>query len=63
MTTTAAGRSPSVPRVRFEIRIPYFTVSGIQVRYLKIIEKSGYLALPWVRYITEADDYAYQRMA
>jgi hypothetical protein len=34
--------------VRFEI--PYFTVSGIQVRYLKIVEKSGYQALPWVRY-------------
>jgi len=32
--------------VKFEI--PYFTVSGIQVRYLKIIEKSGYQALPWV---------------
>ncbi|KAL7671651.1 hypothetical protein ACOME3_006542 [Neoechinorhynchus agilis] len=36
--------SPPI-RVRFEI--PYFTVSGIQVRYLKIIEKSGYQALPW----------------
>ncbi|MEQ2199487.1 hypothetical protein XENOCAPTIV_030454, partial [Xenoophorus captivus] len=23
------------------------------VRYLKIIEKSGYQALPWVRYITQ----------
>ena len=32
-------------RVKFEI--PYFTVSGIQVRYLKIMEKSGYQALPW----------------
>ncbi|KAJ7557232.1 hypothetical protein O6H91_05G117700 [Diphasiastrum complanatum] len=42
-------------RVRFEI--PYFTVSGIQVRYLKIIEKSGYQALPWVRYITTAGEY------
>jgi AP-1 complex subunit mu len=42
-------------RVRFEI--PYFTVSGIQVRYLKIIEKSGYQALPWVRYITANGDY------
>lgn len=28
--------------VKFEI--PYFTVSGIQVRYLKIVEKSGYSA-------------------
>mmetsp|Transcript_22538 Transcript_22538/g.27582 ORF Transcript_22538/g.27582 Transcript_22538/m.27582 type:complete len:425 (+) Transcript_22538:189-1463(+) len=41
--------------VSFEI--PYFTVSGIQVRYLKIIEKSGYQALPWVRYITQNGDY------
>jgi len=42
-------------RVKFEI--PYFTVSGIQVRYLKIVEKSGYQALPWVRYITQHGDY------
>mmetsp|Transcript_53242 Transcript_53242/g.134080 ORF Transcript_53242/g.134080 Transcript_53242/m.134080 type:complete len:429 (-) Transcript_53242:655-1941(-) len=41
--------------VKFEI--PYFTVSGITVRYLKIIEKSGYQALPWVRYITSNGDY------
>ncbi|KAI3368174.1 hypothetical protein L3Q82_007901 [Scortum barcoo] len=40
--------------VNFEI--PYFTVSGIQVRYLKIIEKSGYQALPWVRYITQSGE-------
>ncbi|KJP90036.1 hypothetical protein AK88_00205 [Plasmodium fragile] len=41
--------------VKFEI--PYFTISGITVRYLKIIEKSGYQALPWVRYITQNGDY------
>lgn len=35
--------------IKFEI--PYFTVSGIQVRYLKVVEKSGYQALPWVRYV------------
>ena len=28
-----------------------------EVRYLKIIEKSGYQALPWVRYITQNGDY------
>jgi len=41
--------------VSFEI--PYFTVSGIQVRFLKITEKSGYEAIPWVRYITQNGDY------
>lgn len=40
-----------------QFEIPYFTVSGLQVRYLKIIEKSGYQALPWVRYITQNGDY------
>ena len=38
--------------VNFEI--PYYTASGLQVRYLKIVEKSGY---PWVRYITRNGDY------
>lgn len=45
------------PPVKVSFEIPYFTVSGIQVRYLKIIEKSGYQALPWVRYITNSGDY------
>ncbi|RXM92330.1 AP-1 complex subunit mu-1, partial [Acipenser ruthenus] len=42
------------PPITVKFEIPYFTVSGIQVRYLKIIEKSGYHALPWVRYITQS---------
>ncbi|KAK9805774.1 hypothetical protein WJX73_008271 [Symbiochloris irregularis] len=50
----STGRMPPI-RVNFEL--PYFTVSGIQVRYLKVIEKSGYQALPWVRYITTAGEY------
>mmetsp|Transcript_13273 Transcript_13273/g.32585 ORF Transcript_13273/g.32585 Transcript_13273/m.32585 type:complete len:94 (+) Transcript_13273:1229-1510(+) len=41
--------------VAFEM--PYFTLSGIKVRYLKITEKSGYKALPWVRYITRNGHY------
>ncbi|KAI3744647.1 hypothetical protein L1987_57735 [Smallanthus sonchifolius] len=40
--------------LRAEFNLP---ISGIQVRYLKIIEKSGYQALPWVRYITMAGEY------
>lgn len=44
----AEERSQMKPiQVRFEV--PHLTVSGIQVRYLKVIEKSGYHALPWVR--------------
>ncbi|KAK2195721.1 bifunctional Longin-like domain superfamily/Mu homology domain/Clathrin adaptor [Babesia duncani] len=42
-------------KVKFEI--PYFTVSGVSVRHLRITESCGYKALPWVRYITQNGDY------
>lgn len=45
------------PPIKLLFEIPYFTVSGIQVRYLKITERSRYQALPWVRYITQNGDY------
>jgi len=43
--------------IRIAFEIPYFTVSGLQVRYLKIMDKTGYSALPWVRYITTSGSY------
>lgn len=55
---SVAGEDREVkPPINVKFEIPYFTTSGIQVRYLKIIEKSGYQALPWVRYITQNGDY------
>lgn len=47
--------SPSVISQRTGHRSPKTNlyVFLLQVRYLKIIEKSGYQALPWVRYITQ----------
>uniref|UniRef100_A0A8C2KWL7 Adaptor related protein complex 1 subunit mu 3 n=1 Tax=Cyprinus carpio TaxID=7962 RepID=A0A8C2KWL7_CYPCA len=50
------------PPITVKFEIPYFTVSGIQVRYLKIIEKSGYQALPWVRYITQSGGETYSEI-
>ncbi|KAH3675732.1 hypothetical protein WICMUC_002524 [Wickerhamomyces mucosus] len=45
--------------IQAKFQIPYFTTSGIQVRYLKINEpKLQYQSYPWVRYITQSgDDY------
>ncbi|KAJ3091895.1 AP-1 complex subunit mu-1 [Quaeritorhiza haematococci] len=45
------------PPISVKFEIPYFTTSGIQVRYLKVVDKSGYQAFPWVRYITQNGDY------
>ena len=43
--------------IQINFEIPYFTVSGFQVRYMKIVEKSGYEAVPWVRYFTRNGEY------
>ena len=37
--------------------IESYTVSGLQVRYLKIDEPSGYSGQSWVRYVTRNGDY------
>jgi len=46
------------PPIGLQFEIPYFTVSGIQVRYLRVVERNEkYAALPWVRYITTNGEY------
>jgi len=57
LPSVAGDLNEGKPPISVKFEIPYFTTSGIQVRYLKIIEKSGYQALPWVRYITQNGDY------
>lgn len=57
LPSVTAVETEGRPPIQVKFEIPYFTTSGIQVRYLKIIEKSGYQALPWVRYITQNGDY------
>ena len=67
MSMTASFSLPSVPSpdrdnfakipISLTFEIPYFTVSGILVRYLKILDKSGYQAYPWVRYISKNGNY------
>eukprot|EP00487_Bulimina_marginata_P012816 TRINITY_DN9342_c0_g1_i1.p1 TRINITY_DN9342_c0_g1~~TRINITY_DN9342_c0_g1_i1.p1 ORF type:complete len:100 (-),score=16.34 TRINITY_DN9342_c0_g1_i1:149-448(-) len=60
ITQLDAGQEDDAKKapIKLKFEIPYFTVSGIQVRYLRIVEKSGYQALPWVRYITQNGDYS-----
>jgi len=64
VTMEAAFHLPSIPSperenftklpITVNFEIPYFTISGIQVRYLSIHDKSGYQAFPWVRYVTQS---------
>ncbi|QLG73777.1 hypothetical protein HG535_0F02880 [Zygotorulaspora mrakii] len=60
LPSISGNEKPKFKRpVQVKFQIPYFTTSGINVRYLKITEpKLQYKSYPWVRYITQSgDDY------
>lgn len=50
----------SRPPIQMEFQVPMFTASGLQIRYLRVVEKSGYNALKWVRYLTKAGSYLHR---
>lgn len=61
LPSTGAGiRIHTRTPVQVNFEIPYNTASGLQVKYLKVIETEGYTALPWVRYITRSDEYVFR---
>ncbi|CAH0556643.1 unnamed protein product [Brassicogethes aeneus] len=43
--------------IQIKFSIPYFTVSKLHIRYIKIIEKNDTKSLTWVRYTTQNGDY------
>jgi len=50
----------SRPPIQMEFQVPMFTSSGLQIRYLRVVEKSGYTAIKWVRYLTKAGSYLHR---
>ena len=47
----------SKPPLSLNFQIPMFTSSGVIVAFLKVVEKSGYKAHKWIRYLTKAGEY------
>lgn len=43
--------------ISLDFNIPMHSVSGIQVRFLKVYEKSSYQTARWVRYLSKAGEY------
>eukprot|EP01099_Mayorella_cantabrigiensis_P001239 TRINITY_DN1526_c0_g1_i1.p1 TRINITY_DN1526_c0_g1~~TRINITY_DN1526_c0_g1_i1.p1 ORF type:complete len:464 (-),score=94.17 TRINITY_DN1526_c0_g1_i1:78-1469(-) len=49
------------PPISMQFNVPMFTSSGMQVRYLKVVEsKLHYTAIKWVRYVTKAGSYQFR---
>jgi AP-2 complex subunit mu-1 len=44
----------SRPPISMDFQVTMFTASGLSVRFLKIVEKSRYQTVKWVRYVTKA---------
>ncbi|GHP05403.1 hypothetical protein PPROV_000415400 [Pycnococcus provasolii] len=45
------------PPISLDFQVPMFTASGLRVRYLKVLEKSGYNVHRWVRYLCKSGSY------
>lgn len=43
--------------ISLDFSIPMLAVSGVQVRFLKVYEKSSYQTNRWVRYLSKAGEY------
>lgn len=50
----------SRPPISMEFTVPMFTASGLKISFLRVVEKSGYQAVRWVRYITKGGSYLHR---
>jgi AP-2 complex subunit mu-1 len=45
------------PPISMDFQIPMYSCSGVQVRFLKVYDKSNYQTQRWLRYLSTAGDY------
>lgn len=45
------------PPINMDFQIPMISASGVQVRFLKVYEKSSYQTSRWVKYLTKSGEY------
>jgi len=57
---TSSEKPWSRPPVTMDFQVPMFTASGLRVRFLRVVERSGYKPTKWIRYITKAENYLHR---
>jgi len=60
LASTVSEKGWSKPPITLEFQVTMFTASGLQVRFLKVYEKSNYKPVKWIRYVTEAGNYQHR---
>jgi AP-2 complex subunit mu-1 len=48
------------PPINMTFQLPMFTASGIQIRFLKVVEKEGYKPNKWIRYMTKSGEFLHR---
>lgn len=54
------GKAWARTPIEVQFQVPMFTASGLQVRSLKVFERSSYPTTKWVRYITKGGTYHFR---
>ncbi|KAG9097448.1 hypothetical protein FRC06_007541 [Ceratobasidium sp. 370] len=54
LTATTTRQAWARPPIDVDFQVLMFTASGLLVRFLKVLEKSNYQSVKWVRYLTKA---------
>ncbi|CAK9083494.1 AP-2 complex subunit mu (Clathrin assembly protein complex 2 mu medium chain) (Clathrin coat assembly protein AP50) (Clathrin coat-associated protein AP50) (Clathrin-adaptor medium chain Apm2) (Mu2-adaptin) (Plasma membrane adaptor AP-2 50 kDa protein) [Durusdinium trenchii] len=47
----------SRPPIQVDFNVPMYAASGLNVRFLKVVEESRYNTIKWVRYVTKAGNF------
>lgn len=56
-SSTTTMNSNSRPPITLDFELLMFSSSGVVVRFLKVVEKSNYSTIKWVRYISQGGSY------
>lgn len=57
LPSVANEEQEQLPPIQVEFEILLFAISGIHVEHMKVMDKSGYKSVTWVRYVTKNGDY------
>lgn len=60
LVATSTEKTWSKPPISVDFQVPMFTASGLRIRFLRVIEKSNYKPIKWIRYITKAGSYQHR---
>jgi len=57
LLSTPGDKNWDRPPISMDFTVPMFAASGLKIKFLRVVDKSGYVPAKWVRYMTKAGSY------